>query len=153
MTPLTLLLGLSGAWVGSNRLHDPFTKAPDDSPSLLAVTPVLGKRFVRLDYTWAYHDDPQEGSVLLGFEAETGTVTAQWIDTWHLGDRSMVLTGSGDDAGLLDLHGAYAAPPGPDWGWRLQILATDDVICLIMHNVSPKGVEALAVEASYSRVD
>lgn len=150
-TPLSPLLAMAGSWTGSNRLHDPFTRAPDDSPSLLVVVPMLQGRFVRLDYTWAYHGEPQEGSVLLGFEADAGTVTARWIDTWHVGDRDMTLTGPGGAAGLLDLRGSYAAPPGPDWGWRLQVLTTDDVICVIMHNVTPAGVEALAVEASYSR--
>ncbi|UCF18622.1 MAG: hypothetical protein JSU87_11815 [Gemmatimonadota bacterium] len=66
MSPLDKLAKCSGNWLGTNRLHDPTASAPDDSQSTAAVTPVLGGKFIRLDYTWAYRGDPQEGSLLFG---------------------------------------------------------------------------------------
>src|SRR5262249_20955810 len=37
---------------GTNRLRDPNTGEPEESPSTLTVTPVRGGRFVRLDCNW-----------------------------------------------------------------------------------------------------
>ena len=34
--------------------------------STATVTPVLGGRFIRVDYTWGYQGRPQEGSLLVG---------------------------------------------------------------------------------------
>jgi len=45
-------------------------------------------------------------------------------------------------------RGSYAAPPGPDWGWRTVIeIPDDDSFRMVMYNVSPEGKEELAVNA------
>jgi Protein of unknown function (DUF1579) len=52
----------------------------------------------------------------------------------------------------VDVRGSYAAPPGPDWGWRTVIeTAGTDSFRMVMHNVSPDGQEYLAVDAEYHR--
>jgi hypothetical protein len=48
--------------------------------------------------------------------------------------------------------GSYAAPPGPDWGWRIEIAAEQcKALRLVMFNIWPDGKEELAVEAAYVR--
>jgi hypothetical protein len=54
----------------------------------------------------------------------------------------------------LSVRGTYAAPPGPDWGWRIDVTPGGEGLRVIMHNVWPEeqgGKEELAVEAVYAR--
>ena len=85
------------------------------------MTPVLGGRFVRLDYTWGYQGKPQEGSLLVGFDPQSGEVSGHWIDTWHMGRLVLSLRREAAASGTIAVRGSYAAPPGPDWGWRIEI--------------------------------
>ena len=148
--PLALLAACAGRWRGTNTLHDPHTGRPVDTPGTLAVTPVLGGRFVRLDYTWSYDGRPQEGSLLAGFQHEAEVATAHWIDSWHMGEQVMALAGRARADGALAVLGSYAAPEGPDWGWRIEVApAPGRALRLTMHNLSPGGAEAPAVEAVY----
>jgi len=66
MTRTSVLDGLiacAGSWRGpnsTNTLQDPQSGQPEESSSTATVTPVLGGRFVRLDYTWGYHGAPRK---------------------------------------------------------------------------------------------
>jgi hypothetical protein len=107
-------------------------------------------KFVRLDYSWGYEGQAQAGSYLFGYEKQRGAVTAVWIDSWHMGDKYMACEGTAN--GVIDVRGSYAAPPGPDWGWRTVIEPEKEAAFrLLMYNISPEGEEALAVEAVYHR--
>jgi hypothetical protein len=58
------------------------------------------------------------------------------------------------DGDVVALRGTYAAPSGPDWGWRIDLIPTAATLRVVMHNVFPAemgGQEAIAVEAEYSR--
>lgn len=149
MNPLEALAARGGNWIGTNTLHDPNTGKPEESPSTLAITPLLGGRFARADYTWSYQDKPQEGSLLIGFEPKSGEVTGHWIDTWHMGHAVLACTGSARDA-VIAIRGSYAAPPGPDWGWRIEI-RPGDTLRITHTNIFPDGKEEPAVEAGYTR--
>lgn len=149
MSVLDGLATRAGSWRGTNKLKDPHSNIDEDSPSTATVTPVLGGRFVRLDYTWSYKGAPQEGSILIGYDAKADTATAHWIDTWHMGNQVMALAGPGGSA--LAVRGTYAAPPGPDWGWRIEITPGEESLRMVMFNVWPEGKEELAVEAVYTR--
>ncbi len=152
MNMLDRLAACAGTWRGTNRLHDPNTNKPEDSSSTVIVTPMLAGRFVRLDYTWAYQGRAQEGSLLLGSDADAGAVTAHWIDTWHMGDKVMACRGPAPDDATLSVRGSYAAPPGPDWGWRIDLTpAVGATLRLLMFNIDPDGREEPAVEATYTR--
>ncbi len=152
MGALDDLLNAAGSWQATYKLRDPGNLISGDSDSIAHVHRVLGGRFVRLDYSWADKGQPQEGSLLVGWEKVSGGVTMVWIDTWHNSDRIMVLTGTVADDGTLVARGSYNAAPGPDWGWRTQLFATEDVVSLVMFNVSPEGAEELAVHAQYRRL-
>lgn len=151
MSVLDPLIACAGSWRGTNRLHDPNTGQPEDSPSTVAVTPLLGGRFVRLDYSWSYQGKPQEGSLLIGFDRKAETLTAHWIDSWHMGDKVLASSGPVPDGPTIALRGSWAFPPGPDWGWRTDV-TPGDTLRIVMWNVWPDGNrEDLAVEASYTR--
>ncbi len=70
----------------------------------------------------------------------------------HMSDKFMICQGAAEPDGAIVVRGSYAAPPGPDWGWRMVIGPGDgDTFRLIMYNISPDGQEDLAVEASYTK--
>ena len=55
-----------------------------------------------------------------------------------------------DDQGVTSVLGSNAAPPGPDWGWRI-VLSPGEPLKMTMYNIWPNGKEELAVEAMYAR--
>lgn len=150
MSALDQLLACAGTWRGRNRLEDPHSDDAQHSPSTAVITPLLSGRFARLDYTWSYRGSPQEGSLLVGYRPDAEVVTGHWIDTWHMGREVMACEGPADPQGAIAVSGSYAAPPGPDWGWRIEIVAAaGHALRLTMVNVSPEGEEEVAVEAEY----
>ena len=70
-----------------------------------------------------------------------------------MGDKAMVCAGPRPDALTLAVQGSYAAPPGPDWGWRIEITPEPaGALRIKMYNIWPGGAqEALAAEATYTR--
>jgi hypothetical protein len=153
MTAFGLLKELTGTWQGMYQLQDPFSNLAIDSVSTATITPILGGRFVRLDYTWEYDNQPQEGSILWGYEGDTDTITAHWMDSWHMSDKVMVCRESKHDRSMISVLGRYSAPPGPDWGWRTTVEATDEppTFQMTMYNIKPEGQEDLAVRVVYTR--
>src|SRR4051794_39742749 len=99
MNPVEALNVLAGNRRGSNPLQDPNTGEPEESPSTVTVTPVLDGRFVRLDYTWGDRGKPQEGSLLIGFDPQSGEASGHWIDTLHMGRKAMNCLGATPDDG------------------------------------------------------
>lgn len=151
MSELDALAALAGPWHATYELRgDP--SFAGDSPSAAAVNPMLGGRFVRIDYTWSEGGRPQEGSLVIGHEPAPGVVTVAWIDTWHNGDRMMISSGRARSDGGFDVRGTYPTGPGsPDWGWRTELAVAADRWTLTMHNVTPDGQETPAVRAEYRR--
>ena len=144
------LISCSGSWIGTYLLQ----MRPDDpgvrSDTNLTVTPVLQDRFVRLDQTWVWEGQPQEGTMLVG-RVPDGEATAHWADTWHNGHSVMALRGSAGADGSVDLLGSYPARPGPDWGWRIRIEPGADRLTILMFNIHPQEGEIPAVTSEYTR--
>ena len=152
MTGLEEIKQAAGKWHGASTLQDPHTGNPDESASQLIVTPLLGGRFVRLDYTWSYQGAEQEGSLLIGYHPKSDELSGHWIDSWHNGNNVMAMTGTASHDGGLQLTGSYEVGDGsPDWGWRIAITPSAETLHLIMFNLEPNGTEYLAVEADYER--
>ncbi|CAN5366452.1 hypothetical protein BH23ACI1_BH23ACI1_14410 [soil metagenome] len=148
---LDQLIACAGEWRGTNMLQDPeMNLEAETTASIATITPLVDGRFARLDYTWSYKGTPQSGSMLIGHQKKPGVVTMHWIDSWHNGEKVMACEGHGHD-GAIDVRGSYAAPTGPDWGWRIQVEPSADAVGVRMHNVSPEGQEYPAVEARYRR--
>jgi len=152
MANLQPFIDRAGQWHGTSMLQDPSNNLKDESTTTATITSILGGRFVRFDYTWAYNDKPQEGSFLIGLVRATSVLTVHWIDSFHMSDVVMACTGTIDEAGTIDVRGSYAAPPEPDWGWRTVFTLASDSIRMVMFNIWPDGKEEMAVEAVYRPV-
>jgi hypothetical protein len=152
MEAFSRLIGLTGRWRGTYRLTVEPGTPTRESQTTAVIAPLARGRFARIDYTWGDRDQPQDGSILFGRDRERGVVTALWVDSWHMSDKVMICEGASGDS--LDVRGSYAAPPGPDWGWRTVIeTGEEDSLRMAMYNVTPEGQEVLAVDAVYRRAD
>jgi hypothetical protein len=162
MTAPTLLTGLIGQWHGRNRLWLGPDEPVRESEAAALISPAAMGKFVTLYYTWAFEGEVQEGQYLIGRSVarddeatdsqESNGVQAIWIDSWHMGNQWMVCQGTAAPEGPIRLEGSYAAPTGPDWGWRTVIeRLSDEAMRLTMYNVTPDGQELLAVELAFER--
>jgi Protein of unknown function (DUF1579) len=144
---------LIGNWTGTNLLRLNWLTPPNHlSPTSLTVAPVAKGKFLSFTYDWSHENVAQEGLLVLGHDREDGVVTAAWIDSWHMTSKILTCMGSIDRHGAIDVRGSYAAPPGPDWGWRIVIsVQSGGQLQITMYNCSPEGVEELAVQANYER--
>jgi hypothetical protein len=146
------LTQLAGEWTGAKQLW----LNPTDPGRQCAATASVGTaaqgQFLTIRYTWAVDDQPQDGLLLLGSETPDALPTAVWIDSWHMAHQFMLCAGESVGENRAAVRGAYAAPPGPDWGWRIAVEADGAAqFRLIMHIITPDGDEALAVLASFAR--
>lgn len=142
---------LIGEWRGAKQLYlEPPPAAAVSSPSALSVVPVAGENFLRLDYDWVFEDEAQSGVLLLGADEENAA-SAGWVDSFHMSKKIMSCTGTAS-ADSIELGGTYAAPPGPDWGWRIAVRSVSADACqIVMHNIWPEGQVDLAVQIDYTR--
>jgi len=151
---LEAMLTNAGEWVGTNDLVLQEGAAPLQSAATARVAGVLLGRFVRVDYTWNYEGQPQEGMMLIGYQPKAGVVTMDWADTMHNGRRVMHCTGGAAADGTLEVKGTYPAPPGPDWGWRTVIApaaGASEKLVITMYNIWPEGKEDFAVRMELVR--
>lgn len=123
------------------------------SPSNLTVALAVKEKFLTFEYTWSHEDTPHEGLLLVGHDAAKKVVNAVWVDSWHSSAKPLVLSGTADEHGTIDLRGTYEVPNHSDWGWRIVINTPEkDALQIVMYNVSPEATEDLAVRADYKRM-
>ncbi|MBI3831646.1 MAG: DUF1579 family protein [Planctomycetes bacterium] len=143
---------LAGAWKGSNRLWEAPNAPPSACDATAVVSLVAQGKFTCIQYTWCYDGKPQDGMLLIGRNEKTAEAKIIWVDSWHMDRKMMTCAGKTEDGGEVVVRGAYAAPPGPDWGWKIGLKkAADDAFQIMMHNISPEGKEELAVEMKFKR--
>ncbi len=65
----------------------------------------------------------------------------------------MVCRGPAGPCDTLTVVGAFAAPPGPDWGWDIVLTPAAEAFEIVMHVFTPEGKQGPAVEAWYGRAD
>lgn len=146
------LQALAGSWQGTNQLWLDSNEPARESAGTAVLQPVAQNKFITLHYTWADEDQPQDGLLLLGQEGPQ--VNASWVDSWHMQDNMMQLTGNAQPDGTVVVAGSYPAPPGPDWGWRITVQPTpNDQFLLLMHNITPGGEAVLAVKIHFTRIE
>ena len=142
-----------GVWAGENLLRLSW-ETPSDfrSRSELTAATEIRDKFLTVNYQWSHENTPHEGLILLGYDADTATVNAAWIDSWHSNTKPLMLSGTINDDKTIDVRGSYEVPNHPDWGWRIVIAPAENDLRMTMYNISPEGVEDLAVQADYKRV-
>ena len=143
---------LLGAWTGENRLILSWLPNPEHlSKTDLTVSTVVNDKFLSFAYTWEHDGAGHQGLLIVGNENPEEKATASWVDSWHMSGGVLFCKGRVADDGVIHLLGSYEAPPDPDWGWRTEIRSASDSLTILMFNVSPDGVEELAVEGNYRR--
>lgn len=149
----TALKDLVGRWQGSNQLWLSPDEPVRQSEGTADVHFGAREAFAIVRYTWADQGQPQDGLLAVRLAPEQSALDGVWIDSWHVGKTFMTLGGEDDRDGGLSLLGSYAAPTGPDWGWRIVISSGGpDELLVRMFNISPEGEVSPAVEARYARV-
>ena len=150
----TKLTGLVGQWQGDNKLWFMPGDPVRESKATAAVVCSEGGNVVVINYTWSYEGKPQEGTLVVRANSAAEDVEVVLVDTWHTAGKFMMFQKDDAHDGLVAVRGSYAAPPGPDWGWRI-VVASDSVdeFHMLMFNITPDGEEAPAVEARFRRTD
>ncbi len=153
MSARAKITDLIGEWAGSSRLWLFPGATVRESETTASVAPAAGGAFLIINYRWEDEGTPQDGILLVRLSVEPGTCDMVWIDSWHTGGEFMVFRGEEDRDGSMSAVASYAAPPGPDWGWRIVLSAESETeMRITMYNITPDGNEALAVEAMYERM-
>ncbi len=149
--PTTMLRPMTGAWQATNHLWFMPGDPAHESASTLTVAPAVGDFVTLLRYSWSHDGKPHEG-VMLVRDAADSPPDIVWLDDFHTERKFMQLgKGTRTDA-VLTATGSYAAPSGPDWGWRVELhVVSPDELLVRHYNILPDGEEALAIEARYTR--
>lgn len=152
MSALNEIMDLKGKWRGTKHLWLSPGAPVRKSESTAEIHTTAQEQFTEIRYTWADEGRPQEGRLILGQESEQKVVKAVWFDTWHMREQFMICEGRVDDHGVVSIQGTYAAPPGPNWGWKITIEPkVQNAFGFRMYNITPEGEMMLAVEIEYSR--
>ncbi len=152
MNVRTQLSSLVGEWTGTNRVWLMPGEPVRESATAMSIALVARDGFVTFKYTWADDGQPQDGLLIVRNATEPGDKDMVWLDSWHTGGQFMVFRGEVDGDGRVSALTSYPAPPGPDWGWRIELAAkTADEFTIRMYNIQPGEDEQLAVEAQYTR--
>jgi hypothetical protein len=118
---------------------------------LTAGTTAQGK-FLTLTYTWSHEGAPHDGLMLVGKQPDGSAAQASWVDSFHTGDKIMILDGGINTGGSVSVKGSYTVEGYGTWGWQIMLLPpTGDHFTLKMDNISPDGQHYPAVEAIYTR--
>ncbi len=139
---------LLGDWTG--ELATRFM--PDDefvTCSAGASVDVTAGSLVTVRYAWSNADGPQDGLLLIGDGSAPHEARGIWVDSFHQTPHWMALQGVASSFEVA-LEGVYAAPPGPDWGWRIRVSGLGDLI-LTMINLPSDNAAYEVVRASFSR--
>jgi hypothetical protein len=141
---------ICGEWKGTNRLwlfpEDPVRESAGGA----TVERIAQGQFLMIRYSWSYEGAAQDGVLLISLEKQD--VPAVWTDSWHMARNLMTCTVDDTADDVLSVSGTYAAPEGPDWGWRIALQPESSGIALRMYNIPPGDAEIPAVEAVYTRV-
>ena len=141
-----------GSWKGTNKLYlSSLPEVVKESDSTMSVSVKANGQFIQFDYTWVYEGEKQEGLIILGCDTKSDAVQTVWTDSWHSRNTFMLSDGKVTEDGTASVKGYYKVLDHPDWGWRIDIIPGDHAFKLVMFNVSPDGVEELAVDALYER--
>lgn len=143
--------GFVGSWKGVNHLY--LGDAPEQhlrSDSTMLVSLKANGQIAAFDYRWDYENEQQEGLILLGCDPKSGVAQTIWTDSFHSRNAFIVSDGKYSDS-MYSVKGYYKVPGYPDWGWRTDIHPNDETLIITMYNVSPEGVEELAVETEFFR--
>lgn len=142
---------LLGKWSGTSRLF--FGEGAHDSESTAEIRALAQGQFISFSYAWKFQGEPQDGQIVFRTNLGEEPAKAAWLDSWHMQNDIMLCKGTWNEDGRASLLGSYSYPPGPDWGWRIEIgLDGDGTLSVQMFNITPEGQEMPAVQARYEKI-
>lgn len=122
-------------WSGQKRLW----LDPEAPPEVCEATVSIDADALR--YTWSREGNAHEGRIAVDARGD-----AEWSDSWHA-TKTMRCARVSPSPALVNVLGAYAAPSGPDWHWRIALaLRPSGELVIQMWNGTPWGEEHRAVE-------
>ena len=146
---------LAGQWEGIAKTWFEPGEPVDASPASGTFRPILGERFMLLEYKGSFQGKPLEGLAIYGYHLDLQKYQCAWVDSFHNGTAIMLSEGKKgvDNIAVLGSY-AYVAPDiEQHWGWRTELeMPTADEIKITAYNISPEGEEALATQTIFSRV-
>ncbi|GAB4371399.1 MAG: hypothetical protein Kow0042_14150 [Calditrichia bacterium] len=142
---------IQGDWSGSYRLWLRPSTPAEQSEIRANIQPVVSGHYFLMTYSWKRAGKKQEGVFFFGGSGKTAT--ASWGDSFHMIPEPMYCKGELQDGGKLIFHGSYSFGNGPSWGWRTEFTHSNaNELLMEAYNITPDGVEALAVKAELKRI-
>lgn len=140
-----------GTWSGTTKTWFEPQVLADESPINAEIHFVLGEKFLLYEYRSEMKGDPFQGRLLIGYNSDKNRVECSWVDQFHMGDAILFSVGDLRMDGFSVL-GAYSMGDSPEWGWRTQLqIVSKDQIIFRSYNITPEGMEALALETILTR--
>lgn len=140
MTTIESVQAASGAWKGVSRLYL-YEEPVRESAVTATVTAAIQGTYSSIAYAWAFDGKPQEGLLMLAKDPGSSAVKALFLDSFHMNESFMVLPGSVDAQGKVDVLGSYSVDGSEPWGWRITVEAGAHDLKVAMFNISPEGQE------------
>ena len=142
------LVSLAGHYKGTTRTFLEPGAPPLESEDSLYVEPMLGGRFIRLQWFGKVGDKPRQGEMVLGFHRDAGEHELSWVDTFHTGTATLSFHGKASQG--ISVRGSYTA--GQErWGFGFTFTLNGEVLEMRAINVSPAGEEYRAIETDWVR--
>jgi hypothetical protein len=142
------LASWAGHYVGTTRTFLKPGKPPEESEDTLYIEPMLGGRFVRMQWYGSANGKARQGELVFGFHIDAGEHELSWVDTFHTGSAILKFEGKPLDDGSANVRGTYAAG-SERWGFGFRFLKRGDTLEMRAINVSPAGEEYRAIETDW----
>jgi hypothetical protein len=144
------LQALAGHYQGTTRTFLDPNNPPDESEDRLFIEPVLGGRWLRMQWFGRCMNKPRSGELTLGYHIDADAYEMTWVDSFHSGSAILWFTGAAKQDGSIIVQGTYAA--GTErWGWRHELHPSADGIRMRATNIAPDGTEYPAIETDWTR--
>ncbi len=144
------LQALAGHYQGTTKTFLDPNSPPDESQDRLYIEPILGGRWLRMQWFGHCMNKPRSGELTLGYHIDADSYELTWVDSFHTGSAIQWHTGAARKDGPITVLGSYAA--GKErWGWRKEFHPTADGIRMRATNISPDGTEYPAIETDWTR--
>jgi hypothetical protein len=152
MTAADFLKAITGHWEGEvSTWFEPGVLA-DVSRVQGIISPLLNGLMLKHEYQGEIQSKPRSGCEWIAFNKVTQNFETAWVDSFHMNYAIMHSSGPQLENGF-SVFGQYDVGEGhPRWGWRTEFrLLQPDELTILAFNVSPEGMEDLAVETKYLR--
>lgn len=149
------LARFAGYYRGTVRTWLDPSASPDIAEGALAVQPVFGGRWLRMEQASTVDGKPHAGEMLWGFHLDAASYEMCLVDSFHTGSSMMISKGPARADGVIAVLGHFAAG-AESWGWRTELswdaLDEGNAMQLRAVLVKPDGTECPAIDGHWQRL-